>query len=35
MNRLADLQQEIYQGETVDGDSADLIREARAPRTHT
>jgi hypothetical protein len=32
LNRLADLQNEIYQGGTLDGDSADLIREARASR---
>ena len=35
LNRLADLQREIFQGETVSGDSAELIREARASRTHS
>ena len=33
LNRLAGLQHEIFQGETVSGNSADLIVEARATRT--
>ena len=35
LNRLADLQREVFQHGTVSGDSADLIREARALRTHS
>ena len=35
LNRLADLQREVFGDEALGGNSADLIGEARASRTHS
>lgn len=35
LERLASLQKEVFQGRTLSGDSAELIREARAARSES